>query len=104
MGCKKATIRVGKVILQAVSPPGVRFITEMVQLLQETEWANDDRRRVAVELGRARLRQLGRDVEAEGTEAAIRATVEVAVMALKKAADQLDQLGQDPDAEGPEPV
>lgn len=98
--CKRTTIRIAKEIARAVSPAGVRFIASIVQIVAQTDWTNDEKRENAVALAQAEARAAGREVR----ESAIRATVEAAVVGLKKLGSEIEELGSDPAEEAAESV
>ena len=94
MGCKQRTVKIAKRFAQMLTPIAVRYIADTVGILEGTDWSNDEKREIAVTLGRSRLNQLGLDAK----EGAIRVAVEVAVDALKEGADALGELGDDDSA------
>lgn len=89
MSCKKVTIRIGKILLAAVSPIGFRFIASTVEVLEQTDFTNKEKRDLALKLAIAEAKKSGR----EAKEGAIRAAVEISVAALKEGAEQVKLLG-----------
>ncbi len=87
--CKRATIKVGKFLLAAVSPIGFRFIASIVEILQQTDFTNSEKRRLAIELAKAEAKSAGREIQ----ETAIRAAIEISVAALKQGGDEIRVLG-----------
>lgn len=89
MSCKKTSIKIGKILLAAVTAPGFRFIASTVEILQQTDWSNKVKRDLAIDLAKAEARSAGREIR----EGAIRAAVEISVAALKQGAEEVQSLG-----------
>jgi len=102
MSCKRTTIKIGKLLLAAVSPVGFRYIASTVEILAQTDWSNKQKRDLAIELAKAEAKQAGREIK----ETAIRAAVEISVAALKQGAEEVRALGslEVSEAEGVEMV
>ena len=100
--CKRATIKVGKALLAAISPVGFRFIASIVEILQQTDFSSSEKRRIALELAIAEAKSAGREVKETG----IRAAIEISVAALKLGAEEVQALGslEVAEAEGVEMV
>ena len=89
MGCKRTSIKIGKLLLAAVSPAGFRFIANTVEIMEQTDWSNKAKRDLAIDLAKAEARTAGREIR----EGAIRAAVEISVAALKQGAEEVRSLG-----------
>ena len=87
--CKRATIRVGKILLASVTVPGFRFIAGIVEILQQTDFSSSEKRHLAMQLAIAEAKNAGR----EAKEGAIRAAIEISVAALKQGSEEVLALG-----------
>ena len=87
--CAKRTKRIVKAIAMSLTPVGVKLIGQVVGLVATTDWSNEAKREAAVDMARGAIKAAG----VEAKETAIRATVEVAVAALKDGQEALDELG-----------
>ena len=87
--CAKRTKRIVKGIAKGMTPIGMKLIGNIVGLVANTDWSNDEKRERSVEMGKAAIRQAGIDAK----EYMIRASVEAAVAALKEGESALQELG-----------
>lgn len=87
--CARRTKKIVKAIGKQLTPIGIALIGDIVGIVATTEWENDVKRETAVDMARGALK--ARAIEAR--ETAIRATIEVAVSALKDGEDALRELG-----------
>lgn len=90
--CARRTRKIVKSIASELTPAGVRFIADTVNVLEGTDWESQQKREMAVSIVKARFSAL----KIEAREVAIRAGVEAAVAALKDGAEAIADLG-DPD-------
>ncbi len=91
MGCKKVMVKIGKSILQELTPPGLKLLTTIVQIVSTTDWSNGEKRNMSLELGKAALKAAG----IEAKENAIRATNELILRGLKKlGAGEMEVVGE----------
>lgn len=97
MSCKRVTIKLAKGVAAAVAPEGLRFITAIVSILQETDLANGDKREIAVQAALAEAKAAGRRAK----ESAIRSAVEATVFGLKELGAEIEKLGQEFDPAEP---
>jgi len=93
--CAKRTKKIIKGIAKQLTPLGVALIGDIVGLVATTEWSSDKKREDAVDMAKGAFE--ARAIQAK--ETAIRATVEIAVAALKEGQDALNDLGQATEAE-----
>jgi len=95
--CAKRTKRIVKTIAKSLTPVGVKLVGTVVGLVATTDWSNEQKREAAVAMAKGAIKEAG----IEAKETAIRATVEVAVAALKDGQEALEDLGEldDGDAE-----
>ena len=87
--CARRTKKIIKTIGKSLTPVGVKLIGDVVGLVATTDWSNDQKREAAVDMAKGALKAAGN----EAKETAIRATVEVAVSALKQGETALAELG-----------
>jgi len=80
MGCKRVMITLGKGLLQEITPPGLKLLTTIVELISTTDWSEEDKRERAVEMAKGALKDAG----IEARENAIRATNEMMLRGLKE--------------------
>lgn len=88
--CARRTKKIVKAIAKELTPPGVRLIATIVEIVATTDWTNSDKRERAVEMASGALKAAG----TEAKEVAIRAAVEASVAALKQGQDALAELGE----------
>ena len=101
MGCKKTAVKVVKWIGKTVGPTLMRYVAEMVDLVQQesaadpTFWTDETKRRFVITAAKMRAKEMGN--EASGSVLA--AATEYAVVALKKAGAAVEEIGDDDFAE-----
>ena len=88
--CARRTKKIIRVIAMSLTPIGVKLIGTVVGLVATTDWSNDEKREVAVDMARGAIKDAG----IEAKETAIRTAIEVAVAALKDGSEALADLGE----------
>lgn len=83
--CAKRTKAIAKEILQQVKPHGIKIIGTIVASLADAKITNDEKRKLAVDVGMA---------VTGAKEAVVQVVVAASVAALKQGADALAELGQ----------
>ena len=87
--CARRAKKVGRVVAKALKPAGLALIADTVGLVASTDWSSHDKRELAYQLAKARLKQAG--IEAE--QAAVRLGIEYSVNAMNASADALADIG-----------
>jgi len=88
--CKRRVKKIAGTVARALQPTGMKLIANIVGIVANTDWTNDQKREASVQLAAAALKRAGDDAK----ESMIRLAVETSVMALKEGEVALGELGE----------